>query len=98
MKKKISELENKEKELNYKLIESSQKIKSLSNMSNINQISNSQNQNEQINKLKEIINEKEITISKLNYDKNILEKKMVELSQSNQDKIKKVCPTMIKIT
>ena len=85
LKKRILELENNEKELNYKIIESSQKIKSLSNM---NQIGNNKEPNDQVNKLKEIINEKEITISKLIYDKNNLEKKMVELERENQDKIK----------
>ena len=46
-----------------------------------NQIINKKEPNDQINKLKEIINDKEITISKLIYDKNNLEKKLVELEQ-----------------
>ena len=54
LKKKIFDLEKNEKELNYKLIESNQKIKSLYNNINTKQIQNN-NPNEEINKLKEII-------------------------------------------
>ena len=86
LKQKINELEKREKELNYKLIESNQKIKNLLN--NINDLNSKQNinmnnnPNEQIGKLKEIISEKEIQISKLNLDKNNLQKKITEIKQS----------------
>ena len=65
------------------------KIKSLYNNINTKQIQNN-NPNEEINKLKEIINQKEIIISKLNFDKNNLEKKLAESTQSHEDEIKSV--------
>ena len=83
LKKRIIELEKKEKELNYKLIESNQKIKSLSeNINELNAKKNTNiNPNEQIFQLKEIINQKEILIAKLNLDNNNFKKKFSEIKQ-----------------
>ena len=79
--------------MNYKLIESNQKIKRLTN--DLNQYKNSNNifnnNNNDLIKLKNAINdiiklkntldEKDIQISKLNLDKENLEKKIIQIFQ-----------------
>ena len=86
LKQKIVELENKNKELNYKLIESNQKLKRL--QANNNNKNMNTNINEEINKLNNIIDENEIKISKLEIDKKNLEQKLDETQKSHANEIK----------
>jgi chromosome segregation ATPase len=84
LKQKILVLEKQNKELNYKLIESNQKIKKLQN----NNKNIDTNTNDEINKLKNIIDENEIKISKLELDKKSLEQKLEDYQRAHQNEIK----------
>ena len=86
LKKKIFELENKNKELNYKLIEINQKLKKFQNSDNNQNIN--MNNNEEINRLNNIIDENEVKISKLEFDKKTLEQRLDECQKFHENEIK----------
>jgi len=86
LKKKIFELENKNKELNYKLIELNQKLKKFQNSDNNQNVN--MNNNEEINRLNNIIDENEVKISKLEFDKKTLEQRLYECQKSHENEIK----------
>ena len=86
LKQKIIELEKNNKDLNFKLIESNQKLKRL--QSTINNKNINLNSNEEINKLNNIIDQNEIKISQLELDKKGLEQKLEEIQKNHENEIK----------
>ena len=96
LKKKIKSLENQNQQLNYKLIETNQKLKRLINdknnpiLQNINQ-NNNNNLMEiktKLSKLNNKIDESDIIISKLKFDKKTLEMKLEEAKLSHENELK----------
>ena len=86
LKKKIIELENKNKELNYKLIEINQKLKKFQNSDNNQNVN--MNKDEEVNRLNNIIDENEVKISKLEFDKKTLEQRLDEYQKFHENEIK----------
>lgn len=84
LKQKIIELEKRNKDLNYKLIEANQKLKRALNMNN----SKNMNTNDEINRLNNIVDENEIKVSKLELDKKALEQKLDEYQKSHENELK----------
>ena len=86
LKQKILKLEKTNKELNFKLIESNQVLKRLQTIIKTKNINI--NNNNEINKLNNIIDEKEIKISKLSLDKKTLEQRLEEYQKSHENELK----------
>ena len=94
LKKKINILESQNQQLNYKLIEANQKLKRLINDRN-NPILQNNNNNinlmeikTKLTKLKSKIDESDIIISKLKFDKKTLEMKLEETKISHENELK----------
>ena len=89
--KRIQNLEIQNQQLNYQLIETNQKlsrmVKDQQNI-NINSSSNSSNINAIIKKLNSKIDENEIIISKLKFDKKNLQMKLDEANKSHEKELK----------
>ena len=86
--KKIKILEKENQELNYKLIESNQKIKKIQNNNDINYINNNNKDiNSNILKLNNKIDQNEIIISKLKFDKKLLETKLSEEKKNHENEL-----------
>ena len=89
--KRIQNLEIQNQQLNYQLIETNQKlsrmVKDQQNM-NINNNLNSNNINATITKLNSKIDENEIIISKLKFDKKNLQMKLDEANKSHEKELK----------
>ena len=93
LKNKIKELEEEKSSLNYKLIESNQRIKRLETDYNVNNKENeknseNKNENDEIIKLKNRIDELEIINSKLTLDNADLKKKMENSEQEHNKQLK----------
>ena len=84
--KKIKILEKQNQELNYKLIETNQKLKKFQN-NKIQNFSNNKNINSNILNLNNKIDECEIMISKLKLDKKLLENKLAEERKNHENEI-----------
>jgi ribosomal protein L36 len=92
---KINDLESKNKSLNYQLIEANQKIKKYENDSkqkmNVNENENNGKKDKDINeiiKLRNKIDEYEILISKLKFDKKALEEKIENIINDHNNEKK----------
>ena len=84
--KKIKILEHQNQELNYKLIEANQKLKRFQNNKNFI-YNNNKDINSIIVKLNNKVDENEIMISKLKFDKKILENKLSEDKKYHENEL-----------